>query len=234
MRLIDLPAAIRQQKHILGSYQHKTGKRLGELSTVLNFQEMIGDILRWLISWKEAGHKKREQIEHEIARIVLQLDFASNYYKVEVRDRLVNIMSLEDALDRLNPPAMAANIVPILGLLAGRLEEIRAIVPVIALRYELLKFEKMVMDAEVKNALIKMKAMLRKTNDEILKNKKNAQTRITQTVFNLYRLHASPYYEARQLSINLLYQAKNFLNPQDINRARQRLKIVRHLLSNEL
>jgi len=233
-RIIDLPAAIRQQDHILEKYKEKIGRKPGEIQLLLEFHQIISKIHSYLINWKESGKKEREKIQYEIARIILQLAFCVNFYKTEARDSLYDMSSLEDALGRLNPPAMAANIVPILGFLADRLEQIRATVPIIALRKELLKFEKNVMDAERKNALIKIKALLRKSNHEILKEKKSTETRINQITHFLYRLHPSPYYEARHLCINILSKIRLMLNTEKIPQARHYLKIVHHILSNEL
>lgn len=234
MKVIDLPAAIRQQQHILDGYQKKAGKKQGELPRVMDFTQGIEKIHGWLINWNSYGKAKKFWIKHEMARIILSFEYCTNEYKAEVRDRMIDMSSLEDVLGRLNPGAIAAGIVPILGLLAGRLEEMRIIIPASALRLELLKFEKAVMQMEVNNALAKLRNLLRKSNDQILDTKKNTETRIRQIMYNLYRLHPSPYFEARHFSINQLAIARDRLIPRTIYGARQKLKIVRQVLSNEL
>lgn len=79
-----------------------------------------------------------------------------------------------------------------------------------------------------------IKQALRKPNDKILKEKKLTETRLRQAIYNLYRLHPSPYYEARHLCINILGKTMLMLNTRQISQARHYLKIIRHILSNKI
>lgn len=136
----DLPAAIRMQDHILEKYGINPALIFSEKNEIENFSDILKKINRFLSNWKK-NKDKREEIEKELAILILHLGRCRNDLKINARSQMVKIAGLEDSLGRENSGAMAARSIAALNKLSERINQIKRITVKTAFRRELLMAE---------------------------------------------------------------------------------------------
>ena len=136
-----LNSAIRMQDKILGRYRSDE-KSKSEFSCLESIQEVIESANDLMLEWKEAKPEEKEALQHQLAEVVLQLERCRNEFKIEVKDQSEAVIKMKDSLDRDNPSALAARTVAASNSLAKRMDEMRSIMPVMAMRKEILVLEK--------------------------------------------------------------------------------------------
>lgn len=135
-------SAIRMQDNILENYRAEEKSPLSEFSKLESIQEVIEYANELLTSWRMAKPEDKKDLQMQLANVVLQLENCRNEFKVAARDQSGAVMKLKDSLGRENPGALAARTVAALNNLAKRMNEMQLIMPIMALRKELLILEK--------------------------------------------------------------------------------------------
>ncbi len=138
-KIYGLNSAIRMQDHILDQYQLGRDSELSQLESI---ESVLYRANQLLTAWIRATDKEKQNLQKKLAQVVLQLENCRNEFKIQARDQIEKTISFRDSLNRLNPAAMASRTIIALGKLAKRFDELRAIMPIIALRKQLLIFEK--------------------------------------------------------------------------------------------
>jgi len=135
-------SAIRMQDNILEIYRSEEKSRISEFSKIESIQEVIEHANELLTSWRMAKPEDKQDLQMQLADVVLQLENCRNEFKVAVKDQADAVMEFRDRLGRENPGALAARTVAALNNLAKRMNEMQLIMPIMALRKELLILEK--------------------------------------------------------------------------------------------
>lgn len=135
-------SAIRMQDNILEIYRSEEKSRASEFSKLESIQEVIEHTNELLTSWRMAEPEDKKDLQLQLANVVLQLEHCRNEFKVAVKDQSDKVMGLKDSLGRENPGALAARTVAALNNLAKRMNEMQLIMPIMALRKEVLILEK--------------------------------------------------------------------------------------------
>jgi len=135
-------SAIRMQDNILDIYRTEEKGSLSEFSKLESIQEVIENANGLLTSWRSAKPEDKKDLQMKLANVVLQLENCRNEFKVAVKDQSDKVLGFKDRLGRENPGALAARTVAALNNLAKRMNEMQLIMPIIAMRKELLILEK--------------------------------------------------------------------------------------------
>lgn len=135
-------SAIRMQDHILGLYRSDEKSRNSEYSKLESIQEVIEHANDILTSWHAAKPEDKEDLQIQLADVVLQLEHCRNEFKVAAREQSSAVLEMKDSLGRENPGALAARTVAALNDLSKRVNEMQLIMPIMALRKETLILEK--------------------------------------------------------------------------------------------
>src|SRR4030042_1078733 len=135
-------SAIRMQDNILENYRAEEKSPLSEFSKIESIQEVIEYANELLISWRNAKPEDKKDLQMQLADVVLQLENCRKEFKVAAKDQADAIMKLKDSLGRENPGALAARTVAALNNLAKRIDEMQLVMPIMALRKEVLILEK--------------------------------------------------------------------------------------------
>lgn len=151
-KIDGINSAIRMQDHILEQYGQGAKENVGEMEQIESIEEVVEKANLLLARWKLATRQEKEEIQQELIGIVLQLEHCRNEFKVEARDQAEKISDLTDSLGRENPNALSARTIAALNRLEKRMDEIHSILPIIAMRKELLALEKRRQESYIKKA----------------------------------------------------------------------------------
>lgn len=222
-KIDGINSAIRMQDYILEKYGLQRSRGGGEIEQLESIQKIIEKANQLLNNWKRSTPREREKIQQELANIVLQLEYCRNEFKIETRDQIDEVVGLKDSRDRENPMALAARTIAALNNLDRRLTEIRAIKPRIALRREILIFEKRRQQNYIKRAIGKIGFLI---HHQIFGKSANSNPErfiedyeirffnksIREIIFNLEKVSILPYkQQAEQAKFFLLQNVKRFL-----------------------
>lgn len=216
-------SAIRMQDHILEQYGLQSSAKPGEVEQLESIQEIIDKADQLLNRWKMARSDEKEEIQTELAKIVLQLESCRNEFKVNVRDQAEEVVGLRDSRGRENPSALAARTVAALNNLEKRFGEMRIIKPRIAMRKELLVFEKKRSEMHIRRAASQVALVLHHTVFKDLPSSGPAgriqdyemqylDLAIGKALHHLQNIYVAPYkQQADQAEFVLLQNVKRFL-----------------------
>ncbi len=151
-RQIDIASAIRAQDHILEGYNVNTRRRRGERARIQHIRTVCTRADELFQRWRSAEPRRRAWLQQRILRVVFDLEFCRNEFKVEVCDQAVAILGFQDGLGRTNPGVMRSRTVKMFTELHRRLMQIDEIAPRIAMRRELLSLERSRMIASLESA----------------------------------------------------------------------------------
>jgi ElaB/YqjD/DUF883 family membrane-anchored ribosome-binding protein len=138
----SLNTALRMQFHILDNYRLDKKEKASEFSQLENIQEVIEQANALLLEWSLAEEEEKKELQQRLASIVLRLEKCRNDLKINVKEQSEKVMLLKDSLDRENPGALAARTVGALESIRKRFNQMQLIMPIIAMRKELLILEK--------------------------------------------------------------------------------------------
>lgn len=215
-------SAIRMQDNILEIYRSEEKDHLSEFSKLESIQEVIEHANELLTSWRIAKPEDKKDLQMQLANVVLQLEHCRNEFKVAARDQSDKVMGLRDRLGRENPGALAARTVAALNSLAKRINEMQLIMPIMALRKEILILEKRRTDGALKRSAAYLTGVTRhavfhehpakppasRINDnEVVELEKQ----IGRTLYLLDTIHVLPYSkQAEQAKFHLTNKVKKF------------------------
>ncbi len=225
---------VKYKKGLLDQYQLGGDSELDQLESI---EEVVSRVEHLFSHWLVAGREQQEQIQKNIAWTVLQLENCRNIFKVEAKEQLGKAMRMKDSLNRINPGAMAAHTVTALSRLVKRFGELEMIMPVIALRKELLIFEKRRLQTTVNRAAAAIHGITRHvvfigksvTNNQLFWIKES----LFKILSNLTTVWLSPYWEQAEQAKNYLEQALDFLNLSVLDRAKTNLLIAYDVLKTD-
>lgn len=220
-------SAIRMQDNILKAYRSDEKGPNSEFSKLGSIQEVIERSNELLTSWRMAKPEEKKELQIQLADVVLQLENCRNEFKVAVKDQSEKVMGLKDSLDRENPGALAARTVAALNSLAKRMNEMQLIMPIIALRKELLILEKRRSTGAINRASAYLTGILRhsvfhdhptKSPDSRINKNEVAELdkRIGKALHLLGIIHALPYsQQAEQAIFSLMNKAKKYFSSKE-------------------
>ncbi len=229
-------SALRMQDHILEQYRIDQPNQESELTRLETIEEVVLQVGHLFNRWSVAGREQQEQIQKNIAWTVLQLENCRNIFKVEAREQLGKAMQMKDSLNRINPGVMAAHTVTALNRLVKRFNELEMIMPVIALRKELLIFEKRRLQTAVNRAAAAIHGITRhvvfvggSVSGQLFWIKKS----LFKILSNLATVWLSPYWEQAEQAKYYLEQALGFLNLSVFDRAKTNLLTAYDILKTD-
>ena len=220
-------SAIRMQDNILDIYRSDEKGPNSEFSKLESIQEVIEHANELLTSWRLAKPEEKKDLQIRLADVVLQLENCRNEFKVAVKDQSEKVIGLKDSLDRENPGALAARTVAALNSLAKRMNEMQLIMPIIALRKELLILEKRRSQGAVNKSSAYITGVLRhsvfyehptKSPDSRINKNEVAELdkRIGRALYLLGTVHALPYsQQAEQARFSLMNNAKKYFSTKE-------------------
>ena len=226
----DLDASIRMQTHILERYRGQNSNPAGEFGELEKFDDIIREANRMLTRWKNAAKKERMEIADRLTKVVLRLEKCRNDFKTAIHGQLSEVISLADSLGRPNPGALAARTVAALNDLAGRFQEMRIIMPIIALRHELLIFEKKWFEGQAKQISITVRNLLRQIYHQPGRSGE-LDNRFGRILHFTGFLWPSPYYERAKSANDYLLAGKKAARQNQPDGAMRYLIIAHHLLN---
>lgn len=220
-------SAIRMQDNILAVYRSEEKGPTSEFSKLESIQEVIEHANELLTSWRLAKPEDKKDLQIQLANVVLQLENCRNEFKVAVKDQSEKVMGLKDSLDRENPGALAARTVAALNNLAKRMNEMQLIMPIIALRKELMILEKRRSTGAINKSSAYLTGILRhsvfherqaklpasRINDNEVAE---LDKRIGKALHLLGTVHALPYsQQAEQAKFSLMNKTKKFFSSKE-------------------
>lgn len=230
-------SAIRMQDHILEQYGLQKGKKSGEVEQLESIQEIIEKANRLLNHWKIAKPKEKEKIQQELADVILQLEYCRDEFKIKTKDQVEEVVTLRDSRERENPPALAARTISALNNLNKRLGEIQIIKPLIAMRREILVFERRRQESYIRRAANRVGMVL---HHQVFSERADSNPErfiqdyepefldqeIGRAIYNLEKVTVAPYKQlAEQVKFFLLQNVKKFLkSKRDIISNRNSIK----------
>jgi len=235
LKVSGINSAIRMQDDILNQYKLEPN---GEILQLENIEAIIDKANHLLTDWSLMDKTAKEQLQKKLASIVLRLENCRNEFKVEAKEQIEKTISLKDSLDRINPGVMATRTITALADLSKRFNELGIIMPVIALRKELLIFEKRREENLMKKALAETKNVL---NHQVFKGKIVADYEprflvkdINRALAHLTTAWAAPYFwQTRQASL-YLEQAKIFILAGKFTETQTMLKTSLSILTDDM
>ncbi len=227
-----IDTAYRAQEHILKKYLQK---KEGEIDKIHSWQEMIKRINLFLVNWKKAKSEKREkEMLNLITSIITDLEFCQNFFKINARGQIEEILFLEDSLQRTNPGALAARTLSALNELSQRLIQAEAIIPMIALRKQIIGLEIKRLQARIKKAKNKIDFILRikpvKEAESIYANK--VVKFIKEAEKDLTTIWVSPFRERKIQACAELAKAKKIIS-YNSKQAKSYLETAKEILDDE-
>ncbi len=231
----EINKAIRMMEYILSHYKLDE-KQPAEINQIRRTEDLLQAINTMLANWQIKGKKNRAKINRALALLILELQNCYNEYKVAVREQLQATLGLRDSLNRPNPGAAAARVFAAIGNIQKRIDEFRFILPKIALRHELLCFERECFETERKLAINRTINLLNKDDDffQNQQQRKYVHTAINKIMFNVYRFWVNPYYQAHTVIIPILEAAKESFDRGLIRPAKNDLDKALYILENEI
>lgn len=226
-KIDGINSAIRMQDSILEVYRSEEKNRVGEFLKLESIQEVIERANELLTSWRMAKPEEKKELQIQLADVVLQLENCRNEFKVAVKDQSEKVMGLKDSLDRENPGALAARTVAALNSLAKRMNEMQLIMPIIALRKELLILEKRRSNGAINRSSAYLTGILRhsvfhdhptKSPDSRINKNEVAELdkRIGKALHLLGTVHALPYsQQAERARFSLMNKAKKYFSSKE-------------------
>jgi len=215
----DIDAAIRMQQYALDGYKKGSESRRAEFAELIEFREIIEKANRLLNEWKQASKTDKKIIIETLVYVVSCLEKCRNDFKIAARDQIEEVLPLTDSIGRENPGALAARTVAALNRLGGRFSEMRIIQPIVALRREVLFFEKNWFETQVRQIGIMLRSILNRPYEKLLQNSVDIDRRLGQSLYLAGILWVSPYFERAQLSKTFLLAAKKAIRskqPEEI------------------
>jgi len=235
-KVYGLNSAIRmQQDHILDQYQLGRDSELSQLESI---ESVLYRANQLLTAWINATDKEKQSLQKKLAQAVLQLENCRNEFKVQARDQIEKTISFRDSLNRLNPAAMASRTITALGKLAKRFDELRAIMPIIALRKQLLIFEKRRLDqvtSQTARAILRISrypAFVGKPLAEY--ERRIIRAEINRAIGFLGSAWFSPYWEQAGQARYYLTEAKKLVNYRRLLPAKSMLATAHQILISDL
>lgn len=226
----DIDAAIRMEGHIL-DYYGGTENKPGEFAELTTFDAVIRTANNLLVVYKNSSIAKREVINEQLVRVILRLEHCRNDEKVEVFEQLREVAAFEDSLGRVNPGAFAARTVAALNRLASRFQEMRIIQPIIALRRELLIFEKRSFEYQEKQVGIMLRNLIHRIyNDSGAV--KNLEGNFGRILYFTGFLWPSPFYERGKWADAHLLAGKKAARLNQADKALYNLMAAHHIINN--
>jgi len=230
----DLAAAIRMQDHILSNYSLATEQSPAELDQLESIEEVLLQANQLLLRWSQADETAKNELQKQLACIILRLENCRNESKVAAREQAEKVLPLKDSLDRPNPMAFAARTTAALGDLAQRIEELHIIMPYIAMRKQLLLLADRWLRSKFNQAAGLITQVAR---HQVFRNGRIAAyepkfiwQRIDRAIALLDNAIISPYYQLAQRIRTELKSAKNLFRRKDYQASRQKLDSARELL----
>jgi len=237
LKIEGINSGLRMQGHILEQYRIDRPDRESELTRLETIEEVVSQVKDLFIHWKAAGREQREQIQKNIAWTVLQLENCRNIFKVEAREKLEKTAQMKDSLNRVNPGAMAARTVAALNRLAKRFNDLKMIMPIIALRKELLLFENRRLQNTVNRAAAAIRGITRHVvfvgkpvaDNQIFWIKEN----LSKILSSLATVWLSPYWEQAEQAKYNLERALIFLDLSVFDQAKNQLLTAYDVLKTD-
>ncbi len=207
----DINAAIRmQKKHILAGYKGNS-KQKGEIAELESIKKTIREVNDLFANWVKSDSQRPDIIQGKLATAFSRLINCHNELKIASADNIAEAIPLEDRLGRVNPGAKATITVAAINRLDDRSNQLRIIIPIIALRQELLIFEKNWMETQVKQACLYLKSVLHRPKDHFQNRISDIDQKINQSIYILDTMWPSPFFEKAQKSKDYLLEAKKYL-----------------------
>jgi len=237
-KVTDHNFAIRMQNHILDEYKLNQKKYQGELSKLATMEEIIQKANDLLTDWPKVQPEKKNEMQKELACVILRLEKCRNEFKIEARSQIKKASMLKDKLNRINPSAMAARTIAALNRLNARLNELEIIIPHTAMRKEILILEKRRLDTAISKAAKKTLEIFR---HQVFHGKaisqhepKILETNINKALYFLNDIWMSPYWEQGEQAKLFLGQAKKFISMNRFAKVKTALKETLNILGSDL
>jgi hypothetical protein len=227
----DIFTAIRMQRHILDQYKVGNERQPGELARLETIENIIARANDLLINWQAAETADKTAIQIEIAKVILSLEKSRNPSKLEAKRQAEKTLPLKDSLERENPGALAARTVAIINQLAKRLEQLGIIMPIIAMRQEILVFEARRQEQLIASALPYTQLVLRhavfRTEKIREEEKEYLSKKINQSLHFLDRAYIEPFW-------GLAQRVKFYLELSKLQLAHDQFSLAKISLENAL
>ncbi|MFH1427364.1 MAG: hypothetical protein ABIG60_02445 [Patescibacteria group bacterium] len=206
-KVAGINSALRMQDHILSGYKNKIDHNPSELKKLETIEEIIHEI-NYLLTNLEGNRYYSQLTLNKLFWVILRLEKCKNEFKVEARKQIEKMVPFKDKLGRINPSAMAARTMAALNRISERVNEIGIIAPQIALRKEMLVFEKRRVEQAIKQAATNVN-FITQTNFLNRKSIRPSEKRallqqIGISMYSLNNIRVSPYWEQTE-------QAKSYL-----------------------
>ncbi len=222
----DLPSAIRMQDHILNNYRGEAEVHKSESSKLESIQEVIQYANHLLNEWNVADTETKQELQIQLADVVLQLEKCRNEFKIDARDQAKAVVSLKDSRGRENPSALAARTVGALNSLTERINQMRLIAPQIALRKEVLILEQRRLEKALRRADSLLSGVLHhsvfseKTNSlpaQRIRDNEVAilETKLGQALHELETVYAAPYHHIAEQARFFISRIKKLFRSKD-------------------
>jgi hypothetical protein len=222
-----LISAYRMQNNIIEKYRVGKEDKKSELEEIESMQEVIEHANGLLLMWRTVKPEERDELQMQLVEIVLRLEKCKNEFKVKVKDQAEAVSELKDSKDRENPGALAARTVSALSSLAKRINETQSIMPVMAMRKEIIFLEQ----RRIKGAVERSKAHLNgvlhhpvfnegskdKSGERINDNEvEELNRKIGKTLHQLGTIHVFPYLaQTEQAIFHLKYDIKKHFSSKE-------------------
>ena len=237
-KVIGINSAIRMQDHILGGYREDQIKNQAELSKLESIEEVIEKANSILTDWQNLNLAYDHKMIKQLIQVILLLEKCTNEFKVRARRQVEKIIDLRDSLGRVNPGAMATRTLTALNSLSSRINEIGNIYPKIALRKEILIFEKRRIQDALRKAISKT-AFIPKSASPAGKLNPADETKIImrnfeQALFFLNNNRVSPYWEQTEQVKYYYWQAKKLRRQNNFLAAGEMVKTALEILRTDM
>ncbi len=233
----DIDTLIRMCGHIIRKYRITQDENLSELDINSSINGTIEEVKNFLTSWNNKDIEQRLELQIKLASIVLKLENCHNEYKVQVKNQIEKVVPMKDSLERYNPGALAARTVAALNRLSERINEIQAILPRIAMKKELLIFEKrrqvdcFQKSASAMNLVIRHRVFhgesIRDHEIEILIKNINA------SMSHLNHVYGSPFFERKNQIQYCFAKAKSLIKKKKFIKAKFWLDSAKGILTEK-
>jgi hypothetical protein len=213
-----LLAAIRSRDHVLETYKGSKNQ-LGEIKKLIGIKEVLQDANDLLCHWHDYSPREIWDMEERVTEVVESLKRCSNIYKVLVQERMKNFTGIQDSLERINPPAIAAKTAAAIVDIIKRSNQANRRAISNTIKKQVLELEKIHEEMNIKQACFLLKAIVA-SHDKTLDNYDMINLKINRALYLLQSAWLNPYFPPSEKARTIINIGKKFCQEKKFNLAR--------------
>lgn len=227
---VDIDAAIRAQRSIVGNYFGDDEKEvLGEIDKLFYILGATEETHALLLEWNQINDNVTQDIVTTLTEACEDLKRVRDESKKLTREQLIKIVKMEDSLGRSNPGALAARSVAAENRIIERIKSIPPITLFCISRRHTLMLEKKQIEANIMLAAFRVKMILN-SSDEFFKHQNVACQKINQVLYLLQSAWVNPYFVQIAEVEKHLDKTKERIGKKNIESAKRHLEAAKNVL----